>query len=442
MISESDNKQSILDQVADLIRERKEAELNLSFVPGETVVPYAGRVYDHQEVIAAVSSSLDFMLTLGEHGKELERELAKYIGSRHSLLTNSGSSANLLAFATLTSPKLPRPIQPSDEVITVAAGFPTTVNPIVQYGCVPVFLDIDAETANIDVEQLEAGLSDKTRAIMIAHTLGNPFNLEVVQKFCTEHELFLIEDNCDALGSLYNGKMTGTFGDLSTSSFYPPHHITMGEGGAVYMNSSPLKKICESFRDWGRDCWCPSGVDDTCGKRFAWNWKKLPPGYDHKYVYSHIGYNLKPTDIQAAIGREQLKKLPSFIEARKVNHAFYREQLAELQDNWIFQSPTQNSDPSWFGFLMTMRSPNHEQLSKICQHLAKAKIGHRRLFAGNLLLQPAYADVPHRVVGDLPNTNSLCQGGLFFGVYPGLTDEMRDYVVDTVKQCCTFSSKG
>ena len=216
----------------------------------------------------------------------------------------------------------------------------------------------------------------------------------------------------------------------------------MGEGGAVYMNSSPLKKICESFRDWGRDCWCPSGVDDTCGKRFAWNWKKLPPGYDHKYVYSHIGYNLKPTDIQAAIGREQLKKLPSFIEARKVNHAFYREQLADLQDNWIFQSPTQNSDPSWFGFLMTMRSPNHEQLSKICQHLAKAKIGHRRLFAGNLLLQPAYADVPHRVVGDLPNTNSLCQGGLFFGVYPGLTDEMRDYVVDTVKQCCTFSSKG
>ena len=274
MTRKSDMKQSILNQVADLIRERKEAELNLSFVPGQTVVPYAGRVYDHQEVIAAVSSSLDFMLTLGEHGKELERELAKYIGSRHSLLTNSGSSANLLAFATLTSPKLPRPIQAGDEVITVAAGFPTTVNPIVQYGCVPVFLDIDAETANINVEQLEAGLSDKTRAVMIAHTLGNPFNLEVVQNFCREHELFLIEDNCDALGSLYNGKMTGTFGDLSTSSFYPPHHITMGEGGAVYMNSSPLKKICESFRDWGRDCWCPSGVDDTCGKRFAWNWKK------------------------------------------------------------------------------------------------------------------------------------------------------------------------
>jgi CDP-6-deoxy-D-xylo-4-hexulose-3-dehydrase len=334
----------------------------------------------------------------------------------------------------LTSATLDRPIVPGDEVITVAASFPTTVNPIVQAGCVPVFLDVDPRTANIDVTRLADAVSPRTRAVMIAHTLGNPFDLDAVTAFCRDHELYLVEDNCDALGSRYRGRLTGTFGDLATSSFYPPHHITMGEGGCVYSKTAELRTIVESFRDWGRDCWCASGKDNTCGKRFSWPWESLPQGYDHKFVYRHIGYNLKPTDIQAAIGRAQLKKLSAFIEARKSNWRSLRARLDALSSEWRFVEPTAESDPSWFGFLMILRDADHDRLTRICRGLELQKIGHRRLFAGNLLRQPAYANVKHRVVGDLTETDTIMKGGLFLGVYPGLTGEMIDAVVDGVTE--------
>ena len=423
-----------------------------AFSAGTSTIPYAGRVYDEREVKAAVKASLDFWLTLGPEGEAFEKELASWLGVKHAMLVNSGSSANLVAFYALTSPKLPRPIKPGDEFITVAAGFPTTVNPAIMFGCVPVFVDVDLRTGNIDVSQLEAARSDKTRCVMIAHTLGNPFDLDAVTAFCKKHDLYLVEDNCDALGSRYDGKLTGTFGSLGTSSFYPPHHITMGEGGAIYTNQGQLKQIVESFRDWGRDCWCPSGKDNTCGTRFEWDWEKqikilerkqeargeavqengcgktcesvLPFGYDHKYVYSHLGFNLKPTDIQAAIGREQLKKLPDFIEARKQNWKLLREHLIELEKDWHFMEPTANSDPSWFAFLMVMKNPDHSKLTALCQGLDAQKIGNRRLFAGNLLWQPAYRNIQYRKIGELPNTNKIATGGLFLGVYPGLTHEM------------------
>jgi CDP-6-deoxy-D-xylo-4-hexulose-3-dehydrase len=347
----------------------------------------------------------------------------------------------------LLSPTLDRPVRPGDEVITVAAGFPTTVNPIVQNGCVPVFVDVDPRTANIDVTRLEGALSEKTRAVMIAHTLGNPFDLDSVTAFCRDHDLFLIEDNCDALGARYKGKFTGTFGTFGTSSFYPPHHITMGEGGAVYTDQPRFSSAAESLRDWGRDCWCASGKDNTCGKRFAWDWSArlqdlgldpqegcLPFGYDHKYVYSHIGYNLKPTDIQAAIGREQLRKLPSFIAARKRNWAALRAGLAEFEETWQFMEPTPGSDPSWFGFLLVLRRPDHSKLSALCRALDGRKVGHRRLFGGNLLWQPAYKNIRHRVSGDLKNTDRIALGGLFLGVYPGLTEEMLDAQIRAFKE--------
>ena len=432
-----------------------------AFVAGTSTIPYAGRVYDEREVQAAVKASLDFWLTLGPEGEALEKELASWLGLKHATLLNSGSSANLVAFYSLTSPKLARPIKPGDEVITVAAGFPTTVNPAIMFGCIPVFVDVDLRTANIDVSQLEAARSDKTRCVMIAHTLGNPFDLDAVMAFCKEHDLYLVEDNCDALGSRYDGKLTGTFGSLGTSSFYPPHHMTMGEGGAVYTNNGQLRLIVESFRDWGRDCWCPSGKDNTCGTRFEWDWEKqikilerkqaargegcsasgceascepaLPFGYDHKYVYSHIGFNLKPTDIQAAIGREQLKKLPDFIEKRKQNWQWLREQLAELEKDWHFMEPTAKSDPSWFAFLMVMKNPDHTKLTALCRGLDAQKVGNRRLFAGNLLWQPAYRNINYRKIGELPNTNKIATGGLFLGVYPGLTHEMILAQADAVK---------
>ena len=426
------------------------------FVAGISTIPYGGRVYDEREVKAAVKSSLDFWLTLGPEGEAFEKELAAYLGVRHASLVNSGSSANLLAFFALTSPKLDRPIKPGDEVITVAAGFPTTVNPAILFGCVPVFVDVELRTGNIDVAQLELARSEKTRCIMIAHTLGNPFDVDAVTAFCKKHDLYLVEDNCDALGSRYDGKLTGTFGTLATSSFYPPHHITMGEGGAVYTNSAQFRVIVESFRDWGRDCWCPSGKDNTCGTRFTWDWKKqqeiqdrkseargdcldearepaLPFGYDHKYVYSHLGFNLKPTDIQAAIGREQLKKLPDFIARRKLNWQTLREQFVELENDWHFVEPTAKSDPSWFGFLMVMKNPDHAKLTTLCQRLDAQKIGNRRLFAGNVLWQPAYRNIKHRKIGDLPNTNKITVGGVFLGVYPGLTPEMVLAQAEAVK---------
>jgi CDP-6-deoxy-D-xylo-4-hexulose-3-dehydrase len=428
-LSDAELEARILELAREL-QKRKSGKRSL-FMPGTTPIPYAGRVYGEDEVVAAVKASLDFWLTLGPEGEAFEKELAKYLGVKHAVLVNSGSSANLVAFLTLTSPTLERPILPGDEVITVAASFPTTVNPILQARCVPVFLDVDLRTANIDVSMLEAAKSDKTRAVMIAHTLGNPFDLDAVTAFCKKHGLYLVEDNCDALGSLYDGKKTGTFGTLATSSFYPPHHITMGEGGAIYTRDAKLRTVIESLRDWGRDCWCASGKDNTCGKRFEWDWESLPKGYDHKYVYSHIGYNLKPTDIQAAIGRVQLRRIDQFAAARRRNWSRLKELLAPLEDQFHFPEPTPKSEPSWFGFLLVMREPNHERLTKICRFLDERKVGHRRLFGGNLLKQPAYKKIEHRVVGPLTNADAIMNGGLFLGVYPGLTDEMLQSVAAT-----------
>jgi CDP-6-deoxy-D-xylo-4-hexulose-3-dehydrase len=432
----SDDKRTDAEIEAEILRLTRELSQRRSkkralFMPGQTAIPYAGRVYDHEEVEAAVKSSLDFWLTLGPEGVAFEKELARYVGVKQAVLVNSGSSANLVAFMTLTSHTLDRPVVPGDEVITVAASFPTTVNPVIQAGCVPVFVDVDPRTANIDVNMLEAAYSDRTRAVMIAHTLGNPFDLDAVTAFCKQKKLYLVEDNCDALGSTYDGKKTGTFGDLATSSFYPPHHITMGEGGAIYTSSAKLRTVIESIRDWGRDCWCASGQDNTCGKRFAWEWESLPHGYDHKYVYSHIGYNLKPTDIQAAIGRVQLRRIDAFAAARKRNWRRLRELLAPVEDRFRFMEPTAKSDPSWFGFFMTMREPDHAELTRICRYLDERKIGHRRLFGGNLLKQPAYKNIKHRVVGSLQHTDDIMNGGMFLGVYPGLTDEMLQTVAGT-----------
>ena len=438
----------ILKLTADLIALRQ-AQAK-PFIAGQSTIPYAARVYDAREVQAAVKASLDFWLTLGPEGEAFEKELAAYLNVRHVSLVNSGSSANLAAFYALTSPRLDRPIKPGDEVITVAAGFPTTVNPAITFGCVPVFVDVDLATANIDVSQLEAARSDKTRAVMIAHTLGNPFDIDAVTAFCRQHHLYLVEDNCDALGSRYRGRLTGTFGDLGTSSFYPAHHITMGEGGAVYTNDGLLRRIVESFRDWGRDCWCASGKENTCGTRFDWDWpglaakacaecpstlpcESLPRGYDHKYVYSHIGFNLKPTDLQAAIGRVQLRKLPAFVEARKHNWKLLRQLLADVESDWHFISPTLHSDPSWFGFLMIMKTPDHEKLTALCRGLDAQKVGNRRLFGGNLLWQPAYRNIAHRKIGELPNTCKIARGGIFLGIYPGLTDEMMHAQAAAVK---------
>ena len=411
------------------------------FHPGESFVPYAARVYDHHEVEAAVDASLDFWLTLGEHGTKFERSLARFLGVRHSVLVNSGSSANLVAFSALTSPKLgKRRIMPGDEVITVAAGFPTTVNPIIQNGCVPVFIDCEPTTANARVEQLEAALSSRTRAVMMAHTLGNPFDIDAVRDFCKRHGLWLIEDNCDALGSRYKGQLTGTFGDLSTQSFYPPHHLTMGEGGAINVVRSPLlKTLVESFRDWGRDCWCESGKENTCGKRFKWELGELPEAYDHKYIYSHIGYNLKPLDIQAAIGRQQLDKLPSFVEARRRNWQRLYDGIAPYAEFFDLPQATPGAEPSWFGFLLLVRPDAPFTRGDIVAHIEGRNVQTRMLFGGNLTRQPAYLTAaPHgdhplfRTIGDLPGADRMMNDAFFLGVYPGLTDQQLDHMVDTV----------
>ncbi|MFO0798756.1 MAG: lipopolysaccharide biosynthesis protein RfbH [Gemmataceae bacterium] len=415
----------ILDKVRDYVVARHGPK---PFLPGSSRVPYAGRVFDENEVVAAVSSVLDFWLTLGLQGDAFERELAKYVGVRNALLVNSGSSANLVAFATLTSNQLDRPLKPGDEVITVAAGFPTTVAPIVQHGCVPVFVDVRLDTANAIVDHLAAAVGPKTRAIMMAHTLGNPFELDAVMDVVKRYDLYLVEDNCDALGSTYGGVRTGTFGHLATQSFYPPHHLTMGEGGAVLTSDGRLKRIAESFRDWGRDCWCPSGKDNTCNKRFGWKLGTLPEGYDHKYVYSHLGYNLKPLDVQAAIGREQLKKVDDFTAARKANHARVRATLKPYEEFLALPEATPGSDPSWFGFLATVRDGAPFSRREIVKYLEDRQIQTRQLFAGNLLRQPAFEGVQHRVVGDLTNTDKLMADAFFLGVYPGLTGPMFDYL--------------
>ena len=411
------------------------------FAPGDRI-SYAGRVFDECEISALVDASLDFWLTTGRYAERFERELASYLGVAHCSLVNSGSSANLLAFMALTSPKLgKRRIARGDEVITVAAGFPTTVAPVIQYGAVPVFVDVTLPEYNIDCSQLEAALSERTRAVMVAHTLGNPFDLFKVKQFCDRHGLWLVEDNCDALGSryLYKGewRFTGTIGDIGTSSFYPPHHMTMGEGGAVYTNDLQLKRVIESFRDWGRDCWCPSGRDNTCSNRFGQQFGELPAGYDHKYVYSHFGYNLKVTDMQAAIGCAQLEKFPDFVEARKANWRRLREGLAPLADRFILPDPSSNADPSWFGFLLTVKPEAGFNRDQIVQYLESKGVQTRMLFAGNLVKHPCFDEMRasgtgYRIAAPLVNTDRIMNDTFWIGVYPGMTPDMIDFMIETI----------
>jgi len=405
-----------------------------SFKPGDKI-SYAGRVFDERELENLVSASLDFWLTAGEYAAKFEKDFSKFLGVKHCSLVNSGSSANLLAFMALTSPKLgEKRIRPGDEVITVAAGFPTTIAPIIQFGAIPVFVDVALSTYNIDINQLEKALSGKTKAVMLAHTLGNPFDLKAVKDFCDKYHLWLIEDNCDSLGSKYNGQYTGTFGHIATSSFYPPHHMTMGQGGAVYANDQVLMKIVNSLRDWGRDCWCASGKDDTCKNRFKQQLGELPYGYDHKYIYSHFGYNLAATDLQAAIGCAQLEKLPGFIEARKKNWQKLRQGLENLSDKFILPEATENSDPSWFGFLLTVKEGSRDRL---VQYLESKGIQTRMLFAGNIIKHPCFDEMRktgtgYRIVGELKNTDLIMNKSFWVGVYPGLSKSMLEYIIQTL----------
>lgn len=433
-----------------------------SFIPGTTPVPYAGRVFTEEEVAAAVGATLDFWLTLGKEGEAFEKGLAEFLGVKTSVLCNSGSSANLLAVSALSSTRLgARRLKKGDEIITVAAGFPTTMAPILQNGFVPVFLDSNPLTLNAKVEQLEAAfVKGRTKAVFMAHTLGNPFNLAAVTEFCREHQLWLIEDNCDALGCTYDGRLTGTFGDMSTQSFYPPHHITLGEGGAVNVRESlKLRTVIESFRDWGRDCWCPSGQDNTCGRRFQWKLGELPEGYDHKYIYSHLGYNLKPLDIQAAIGQVQLRKLPQFIQARIDNWNTLRAGLADLEEHFEFMRPTHATGwtpagftwdasghrtvCSWFGFMLLVKPGGRFRRVELGRHLDEKKIGNRVLFGGNLVRQPVLVqlrkDLPgaFRAVDELSGADRIMNEALFIGTYPGLTPEMLDYMIQTIRQFVT-----
>ncbi len=436
---------------------RPGSENTADFEPGKTAIPYAGRVFTEDEVEAAVGATLDFWLTLGPEGDALENDLTAFLKIKKTILVNSGSSANLLAFSALTSSKLgERRLRPGDEVITAAAGFPTTVAPILQNGCVPVFIDNDPLTLNARVGQLEAAFAPgKTKAVMVAHTLGNPFDLSAVTEFCRRHQLWLIEDNCDALGSTYDDQLTGTFGDMSTQSFYPPHHITMGEGGAVnIIHDMKLKVLVESFRDWGRDCWCASGKDNTCNKRFGWKLGELPEGYDHKYIYSHLGYNLKPLDTQAAIGRQQLKKLPAFVEARKKNWKHLRRGLDQFAEFFEFMLPTHakswlregfswddsghRAECSWFGFMMLVKPSTPFTRTEFARALDAKKIGNRMLFGGNLVRQPAFVQLrkdnpaAFRIIGDQSGADRIMNEAVFIGVYPGLTQAMMDYMIATI----------
>ncbi len=419
---------SLTDRYADIfLREQ-------AFVPGITPIPVSGKVLTSTDFQALVDSSLDGWLTAGRFTAQFERELAKFVGVRHSLFVNSGSSANLIALSGLTSPKLgERALKPGDEVITVAMGFPTTVNPIIQNGLRPVVVDIDLRTLDAAPELLRVAVSSKTRAIMLAHTLGNPFDLSVVQELCEKNDLWLIEDSCDALGSTYKGQRTGSFGDTATVSFYPAHHITTGEGGAVFIKSPLVKKQVESFRDWGRDCYCETGKDNTCLKRFEWQLGDLPRGYDHKYTYSHIGYNLKATDMQAALGLSQLAKLELYIESRKRNFRYLRERLKDIRGLALAEE-TQHSDPSWFGFPITLTSETSANREELLQFLNSRKIGTRLVFAGNMTKQPAYKDVNFRLVGELTNTDVVMNRSFWIGVYPGLTENMLDYVSESITE--------
>lgn len=434
----------IRQEILERVRELHFARSNDTFRPGEDYLGYAGRVHDEKEIVNAVDATLDFWLTLGPRGQEFERRLAGVVGARWSRLVNSGSSANLVAFSALTSSSIEGRILPGDEVITAAAGFPTTVAPIVQNGCVPVFVDSDPVTGNIRVDHLADALSPRTRAVMVAHALGNPFDVDAVRSFCKDHDLWLVEDNCDALGTLYKGKPTGAFGDLSTQSFYPPHHLTMGEGGAVnIVRSGPLKVAVESFRDWGRDCWCDSGKEDTCGKRYGWKLGDLPEGYDHKYIYSHIGYNLKPLDIQAAIGLAQLDKLDGFTAARRANFDGLAQAIAPFREVIRPMEATEGSEPSWFGFLMLVEPGAPFTRTEMVRHLEGRKIGTRMLFGGNLIRQPAFTRLaqdcreqgrpaPFRVVGDLAGADRLMNDALFLGTYPGIEARRRAYMIEVL----------
>ncbi|MDP3349066.1 MAG: lipopolysaccharide biosynthesis protein RfbH [Hydrogenophaga sp.] len=427
--------QALREQIATLVDEYASIALAPQpFLPGASVVPPSGKLLDAAEIKMMVEASLDGWLTTGRFNAEFEKKLAAFIGVKHLITVNSGSSANLVAFSTLTSPKLgARAIQRGDEVIGVAAGFPTTVNPIIQFGAVPVFVDVDRLTHNIDASKIEAAITPKTKAIMLAHSLGNPFNLDVVTALCKKHGLWLVEDCCDALGSTYRGQMVGTFGDIATLSFYPAHHITMGEGGAVFTNNDELKTIAESFRDWGRDCYCPPGKDNTCGKRFCWKLGSLPEGYDHKYTYGHLGYNLKITDMQAACGLAQLDKAEAFIQARKDNFAFLHQRLADCEEFLHLPQATEHSDPSWFGFPVTLKESCPVSRLDLLTYLDQNKVGTRLLFAGNLTRQPYMQGQNYRVSGVLTNTDNVMNNTFWIGVQPALSREMLEYTARKIE---------
>ena len=412
-----------------------------TFVPGESVIPVSGKVLDPEDFVALVDASLDGWLTAGRFHTDFERALAKYVGSRSALFVNSGSSANLVALSGLTSPKLgKRALKPGDEVLTVAAGFPTTVNPIIQNGLRPVLVDVELGTYDAMAHMLREAVTNKTKAIMMAHTLGNPFDLDTVRELCEQHGLWLIEDSCDALGSTYDGKRTGSFGDTATLSFYPAHHITTGEGGAVLVKSPLVRKQVESFRDWGRDCYCETGHDDTCHKRFEWQLGDLPAGYDHKYIYSHIGYNLKATDMQAALGLSQLNKVDRFVQARKDNFNYLFAALKDVE-GLILPVATPKSDPSWFGFPLTIDPSHPANREELLRFLDSRKIGTRLLFAGNLTKQPAYRNVDFKIVGDLTNTDIVMTRTFWVGTYPGLTNEMLDFIAESIKEFMAKASR-
>jgi len=443
-ISMSERSEQLRQQILQLTAEfHAEAFAKKDFVAGSSVVPVSGKVIDAADMSAVVDSALDGWFTTGRWAKDFERKLARFFGLRSASLVNSGSSANLVALSALTSPKLgDRQLKPGDEVVTVAAGFPTTVNPIFQNRLVPVFIDVTLPTYEIDVTKLEEARSEKTKAVMVAHTLGNVFDLGAVSAFCKKYNLWLIEDCCDALGSTYKGQKVGTFGDIATVSFYPAHHITMGEGGAVLTDKPALQVLIDSFRDWGRDCWCEPGVDNTCGKRFDWQLGTLPCGYDHKYTYSHVGYNLKATDMQAALGVSQIDKLPHFIERRKENFAYLKSVLKPLEDVIVLPEATPDSDPSWFGFPIGVKEDAPFKRDQLTKALEANKIGTRLLFAGNLLRQPAYEGWEYRVVGEMTNTDYVMNNVFWIGVFPGLTKEMLDFIAKTAIEFVTAVKSG